>query len=194
MSTLPTTSLGMLDGMKSRSVDQWYRFFVQYSPRLRALCQRKMPDRDLVEDVVQDVMVTVVERIDTFEHSGRKGAFRSWLLSILNSRRVDICRKWRIEFTEQDFSQLVDPFQPEGSEIKSERLGLAMAILSKTHGPRTVEAFQRYKCEGQSAAYVADVLKMSKPSDVRVAAARCIRKLRELLGDFFCDEWFGTSD
>ena len=46
------------------------------------------PARDL-EDLSQDILLSVVKHLPTFQHSGRRGAFRSWLRTIVCSRTAD---------------------------------------------------------------------------------------------------------
>src|SRR4051812_40014715 len=44
------------------------------------------------EDLSQDVVLGVVKHLAGFEHSGNRGAFRSWLRTIVCSRTIDYWR------------------------------------------------------------------------------------------------------
>src|SRR5262249_39812369 len=52
------------------------------------LSRQGVPAGDL-EDLTQDVLLRVVQHLPTFAHSGRRGAFRAWLRTIVCSRTAD---------------------------------------------------------------------------------------------------------
>src|SRR6478735_7333618 len=63
-----------------------------YRPLILGWLNRQgVPARDL-EDLSQDILLSVVKHLPTFEHSGRRGAFRSWLRTIVCSRTADYWR------------------------------------------------------------------------------------------------------
>jgi DNA-directed RNA polymerase specialized sigma24 family protein len=47
-----------------------------------------MPARDL-DDLSQDVLLSVVKHLPSLEHTGHRGAFRSWLRTIVCSLTCD---------------------------------------------------------------------------------------------------------
>src|SRR6516165_8101149 len=55
------------------------------------LNRQGVPARDL-EDLSQEVLLSVVKHLPTFQHSGSRGAFRSWLRTIVCSRTADYWR------------------------------------------------------------------------------------------------------
>src|SRR5215831_10923851 len=63
-----------------------------YRPLILAWLNRQgVPARDL-EDLSQDILLSVVRHLPAFQHSGRRGAFRSWLRTIVSSRTADYWR------------------------------------------------------------------------------------------------------
>ncbi|MDA1232637.1 MAG: RNA polymerase sigma factor [Planctomycetota bacterium] len=63
--------------------ESWDRLASIYTPILRAwMTKYELQDSD-ADDLVQDVLLTVSRELPAFEHSGRTGAFRSWLRTIL---------------------------------------------------------------------------------------------------------------
>jgi RNA polymerase sigma-70 factor (ECF subfamily) len=63
-----------------------------YRPLIIGWLNRQgVPGRDL-EDLSQDILRSVVNHLPTFQHSGRRGAFRSWLPTIVCSRTRDCWR------------------------------------------------------------------------------------------------------
>ena len=63
-----------------------------YRPLIIGWLNRQgVPAADL-EDLSQDVLLSVVKHLPGFEHSGHRGAFRSWLRTIVCSRTTDYWR------------------------------------------------------------------------------------------------------
>jgi RNA polymerase sigma-70 factor, ECF subfamily len=63
-----------------------------YRPLIIGWLNRQgVPAVDL-EDLSQDVLLSVVKHLPNFEHSGNRGAFRSWLRTIVCSRSTDYWR------------------------------------------------------------------------------------------------------
>src|SRR5271168_3577528 len=63
-----------------------------YRPLIIGWLNRQgVPARDL-EDLSQEVLLSVVKHLPTFQHSGRRGALRSWLRTIVCSRTTDYWR------------------------------------------------------------------------------------------------------
>src|SRR5215472_13862484 len=70
----------------------WQDLTDLYRPLILAWLNRQgVPARDL-EDLSQDVLLSVVQHLPGFQHSGQRGAFRSWLRTIVCSRTADYWR------------------------------------------------------------------------------------------------------
>src|SRR5262249_43476654 len=63
-----------------------------YRPLIISCLNRQgVPARDL-EDLSQEILLSVVRPLPAFQHSGQRGAFRSWLRTIVCSRTIDYWR------------------------------------------------------------------------------------------------------
>src|SRR5579871_6732896 len=63
-----------------------------YRPLILAWLNRQgVPASDL-EDLSQVVLLSVVKQLPSFQHSGQRGAFRSWLRTIVCRRTADYWR------------------------------------------------------------------------------------------------------
>jgi RNA polymerase sigma-70 factor (ECF subfamily) len=72
--------------------EAWKELTDLYRPLILAWLGRQgVPARDL-EDLCQDVLLSVVKHLPAFEHSGQRGAFRSWLRTIVCNRTTDYWR------------------------------------------------------------------------------------------------------
>lgn len=86
-STLADTPVSLLDRLRDRpDVAAWKRWFALYEPLLRRwIGQHALQPTD-ADDVVGEVLVTVVRELPRFRHGERTGAFRRWLRTILVHR------------------------------------------------------------------------------------------------------------
>ena len=70
----------------------WKALTDLYRPLIVAwLTRQGVPPSDL-EDLSQEILLSLVKHLPTFQHSGQRGAFRSWLRTIVCSRTADYWR------------------------------------------------------------------------------------------------------
>jgi len=74
------TSKSLLAKARDRS-DQaaWRRLMELYSPLIEKWVRPHVAQRADAEDVVQEVLTTLVRELPRFDHNQRPGAFRAWL-------------------------------------------------------------------------------------------------------------------
>lgn len=93
---------------------------VDESPRTRAPIRRLLLDADAVDDVVQDVLIAVAERIDTFRGEAR---FTTWLHQVARFKAIDHLRRQR------DESSLdAQPVEPSDAERISSMIATRTTI------------------------------------------------------------------
>lgn len=82
-------------------------------PVIRTLARRQIADEVLVEDVIQDVLLTVHRVRHTYDPNA---PFLPWLMAIAHARTVDALRKrgrhWQREVESEDGSQLIASSEP----------------------------------------------------------------------------------
>jgi RNA polymerase sigma-70 factor (ECF subfamily) len=87
----PSTE-SLLDRLrKEGSRADWDRFVSLYTPLLEHWAQRLAP-RDGVDDLVQDVLLRVMQKLQTFAGEGDR-SFLAWLRTIMLNRWRDLCRR-----------------------------------------------------------------------------------------------------
>ncbi len=166
----------------------WLRLTEIYSPLLQARIGQYGLQAADADDLIQEVLLTVSRELPTFEHAGRRGAFRSWLRTILVHRLRDFwrSRKYRpaaaggSTWAEQ-IEQLADDSSNASREWNLEHDRHVMARLLESVRPRfepqTWAAFHRQMFDGQRADAVAAELGMPLNS-VYVARSRVLSTLR----------------
>ena len=147
-----------------------------------------MPPRDL-EDLSQDILLRVVKHLPTFQHSGHRGAFRSWLRTIICSRTADY---WRaLDATTQAsggsgataaLQQIADPDSELNRQWDDEHdryvLNCLMDMVEEEFEPVTLQAFRRLAIEGVSGAEAAQELGLSVAA-AYVAKSRVLARIRQ---------------
>jgi RNA polymerase sigma-70 factor (ECF subfamily) len=159
-----------------------------YRPLIIAWLNRQgVPAVDL-EDLSQDVLLSVVKHLPSFEHSGNRGAFRSWLRTIVCSRTTDY---WRAIDARTQASggsgataalqQIADPESDLNRQWDEEHdryvLGCLLDLVEQEFEPTTLRAFRRLALEGAGGAEVAEELGLSVAA-VYVAKSRVLQRIR----------------
>jgi RNA polymerase sigma-70 factor (ECF subfamily) len=184
------TSLTLLDRVRRQDADGWNRLCALYTPLIQWWCSRQgVPGSD-VNDLVQDVFVTVLGGVVEFEHGGRRGSFRAWLRQITAYKVLEHGRRRRGEPPAEGGSdaltrlaQVADVVPAE--EDNTERALVVRAAMEQVRGrlaAHTYEAALRTLVGGEPTDVVAAALGM-KPGAVLVAKTRFLHKLRAELGE-----------
>ncbi len=183
------TSLSLLDRARNDPHDgSWERLVDLYTPLVRGWLMRMGVQPADADDLVQEILLAVLRELPNFRHSGRTGAFRSWLRTILSYRARDFWRSARYRPSAtggtswaERLEQLVDERSDASREWDLEHDRHVMARLLEQVRPRfepkTWEAFRRQVFDGQRADAVAADLGMSLNS-VYVARSRVLSTLR----------------
>jgi RNA polymerase sigma-70 factor (ECF subfamily) len=156
---------------------------------IRWLNRQGVPTGDL-DDLSQDVLLTVVKHLPTFQHSGRRGAFRAWLRTIVCSRTVDYWHALDPGTKGQGGSaataalqQLADPDSELNREWDEEHdhyvLNCLLDLVQEEFEPTTLKAFRRLALDGVSGAEAAGEVGLTVAA-VYVAKSRVLQRIRQL--------------
>lgn len=187
-----TTSLALLGRLRLRSDHvSWSEFVDLYAP---VLCRWNLTSGMQLADaqeVVQEVLLFVHERIDVFRHQ-RKGAFRAWLRQVtLNKKREFLRRRAAEQGTSGDafdFDDLADPHAEAAwtafyAEGLFERACEMVQPLVEDH---TYRIFRRVYIDRQPPAAVASEFGVTR-NMVYVAQCRCLTKVRGIIDRYLDD-------
>lgn len=178
------TSLSWLTRLsKTPSEADWQHLNQVYASLLSGWCARAgVPSGDR-DDLVQEVLIVVVRRVNEFQHL-HAGAFRGWLRAILANHLRHYFRKHAqcpcklsLEDVCQDNSQLSRQLDQEHDEFIARR---AMQIVQKDFSPATWEAFRAQVLFGHSAADTAENLGITINAAAK-AKCRVLKRIRQEL-------------
>jgi RNA polymerase sigma-70 factor, ECF subfamily len=166
----------------------WKELTELYRPLIIGWLSRQgVPAGDL-EDLSQEVLLSVVKHLPGFQHSGHRGAFRSWLRTIVCSRTADY---WRVldaatpaggSGATAALQQIADPDSELNRQWDEEHdryvLHCLLDLVEEEFEPITLQAFRRLALEGISGADAAQELGLSVAA-VYVAKSRVLQRIRQ---------------
>jgi RNA polymerase sigma-70 factor (ECF subfamily) len=179
------TSLTWLGRLTTAPADgDWERLLTVYGPLLNGwLARAGVPAADR-DDLAQDVLIVVVQRVGEFEHRG-PGAFRAWLRGILANHLKKFFRTRAtppavdLDAVAAADSVLGRQWDREHDEYHAAR---AMRAVESDFAPATWAAFRRQVLDGRPPTDVAAELGLSLNA-VILAKSRVLKRLRaELRG------------
>jgi RNA polymerase sigma-70 factor, ECF subfamily len=163
----------------------WRRFIDLYTPLLYYwACRMGLPSQDAA-DLVQDVFVTLVQKMPAFQYDPGK-SFRSWLRTVAENRWRDALRKRAAVPPNAGDAPLADAAVPDDAaavweaEYRQHLLGWAVQLMRSDFEEKTWKACWALVVEGKSGADAAAELGMSIEA-VYAARSRVLRRLRQEL-------------
>jgi RNA polymerase sigma factor (sigma-70 family) len=138
----------------------WKRLLDLYTPLIQRWLRRSVAGPD-ADDVIQEVLLSVLQAMPSFVHSGRTGAFRNWLRTTTRHRLTDFMRSRRAycTLTPADLESLEDPnselslaWDREHDEYVAHRL---LKSMEPEFSRTTWLAFTQIVLKGRSPAEVA---------------------------------------
>lgn len=187
-----STSLTLVQRLRSREQDAWGRMLHLYTPLVHAWCHHQGVHGADADDITQEVFQAVVAGLNHFQKDRPGDTFRGWLRGIARHKLVDFFRRKGTQPEAEGGTaaglQLQQVPQPEVNlpEESHEQLGelyrRAIELVQSEFEANSWRAFCRTAVDGQSPADVADELGMSAAA-VRMAKSRVLHRLKQEIGD-----------
>jgi len=189
MGTMNETRQSLLLRAQNGETDAWHDLTDLYRPLILAWLNRQgVPAADL-EDLSQEVLLSVVKHLPGFHHSGQRGAFRCWLRTIVCRRTADY---WRtIDAGAQAtggsgataaLQQIEDPDSALNRQWDEEHdryvVNCLLDLIGDEFEPITLVAFRRLVLDGASGAEAAQELGLSIAA-VYKAKSRVLARIRQ---------------
>jgi RNA polymerase sigma-70 factor (ECF subfamily) len=189
-----STSRSLLERLHDSADKQaWQRFLAIYEPWLRGWLSRTDLQPADVDDVLQEVLAAMSDRMADFVHNGRPGAFRAWLRTILTNQLRHFLRGQRTRqgvFASPPLADWLDQMADPNSALSAQwdqehDQHLVRRTLARIQGEfneATWRVFQMAVLEERPTAEVAQTLSITANA-VYVAKSRVLTRLRlELRG------------
>ena len=158
--------------------DELYR---RYAARVYTLCRRYTGDREEAKDLMQETLLKALDKIHTFQYSG-KGSLYGWISRIAINLALNQIkrRRWRtVSLDSWEEDNLPEPTEEEMETLPQEKL---LEWISKLPEMRRA-VFNLYCIDGYSHKDIGKMLGISeKGSAGMLAKAR--KKLKENIRDY----------
>jgi RNA polymerase sigma-70 factor (ECF subfamily) len=183
------TRQSLLQRAQAGQEESWKDLVDLYRPLIFAWLNRQgVPAGDL-EDLSQEVLLSVVKQLPGFQHSGHRGAFRSWLRTIICRRTADYWRALEVHTLARGGSglaaalqQIADPDSELNRQWDQEHdryvFRCLLKLVEEEFEPLTLQAFRRLALDGVSGAEAAGELGLSVAA-VYVAKSRVLARIRQ---------------
>jgi RNA polymerase sigma-70 factor (ECF subfamily) len=180
------TSRSLLERLRDPAdAASWQRLVALYTPWLHGWLRRyHVPEAD-ADDFVQEVLTVVAGEVREFQPGERRGAFRSWLRTILFNRLRGYWRQQQtrpaagaaeiLTLLEDSASDLDRVWDREHDDFILRRL---LELIAPEFTPPTWRAFHRQVVDEIPATAVAAELGIT-PNAALIAKSRVLRRLRE---------------
>ncbi len=189
MSSRFHTSLTLLERLRFPSEQEaWRRFARLYTPLLFHWTRRMGLSSDDAADLVQDVFVTLVEKLPEFRYDAGQ-TFRGWLRTVLQNKWRDRLRRQAVRMpVAADGNRAVlaeiedsraDSLFTE-AEYRDWLVGRALELMKSEFQPQTWQACWEFVVAERPAAEVARELGLTENA-VYLAKARVLRRLKQEL-------------
>lgn len=163
----PQTRPSLLEAVqKTKGNLNWREFFDRYAPAVYRVARlRGVPQSD-ADDIVQQVMMSIVTHIADFRYDRDRGRFRDWVRRITENKIISLKRRARPStFLSDDAMQ--DQVDNETcvealweKEWRLQDLHYCVDQVAVEVSPRRMKAFRMYVLEGVPAAETARQLDM----------------------------------
>ena len=155
----------------------WQDFQTRYGDLIRAVCVRQGLQAADVDDVFQDVLVSLSRAMEQFRYDPERGRFRAYLRTVVTNA---ISRRWRQTQSAARLSRVEEPAAVAGSvwddEWRQHHFRSAMRTIEQEFSQSDLAAFRMYALEGRAPEAVAGELGISRDS-VYQAKSRVLRRL-----------------
>jgi RNA polymerase sigma-70 factor (ECF subfamily) len=183
------TRQSLLLRAQSGDEEAWKDLTNLYQPLILRWLNGQGVPAAVIEDLSQDILLSVVKHLPTFQHSGNPGAFRRWLRTIVCNRTIDY---WRSADPGRQATggsgataalhELEDPDSDLNRQWDEEHdryvLNCLLDLVEEEFEPSTLQAFRRLALEGASGPEAAQDLGLTVAA-VYMAKSRVLRRLRE---------------
>jgi RNA polymerase sigma-70 factor (ECF subfamily) len=163
-------------GEKMENAAFWERMYAANIGRMIGLCHRYVNDLALAEDLAHEAFLKAMERADTYRATGN---FEAWLMRITVNHAIQHLRQSldMVPFVEEETPDVATE-ETSIWEMDFTQEELLKAVQQLPIPQRTV--FNLYAIDGQSHAYIADLLNISIASS-KETLYRARKRLRQLL-------------
>ena len=133
---------------RARDRAAFARLFAAFAPRIKAYLLRQGADRATADELVQEVMMLVWRRAETFDPAQANAA--TWVFTIARNKRIDALRRERRpEIDAQDPALVPEPAESADHRIEVAQSGARLRKALADLPPEQAELLRQAYYEGK---------------------------------------------
>ena len=190
---MDTTRASLLQRVRNPKDQQsWREFFHIYEPLLYRYARARGLGRENAEELAQQCLALLTEKMPSFEYAKEKGGFKHWLRRVANNKVNDLFKKRVVPIAQSGDFRRPQEREPSPDELweqqwEKRHLQYCLKLIQGEVAAHTYQAFEYHVIGGWPVTKVAEALEISV-DQVYTAKSRVTRrlrtKMRELLGEF----------
>ena len=188
-----STRASLLQRVKNpRDGRSWREFYGIYQPLLYRYARLRGLNREMSEEVVQQCMANLSEKMRSFEYAREKGGFKYWLRRLVNNKINDLYKKKKLTTAQTaDFRQAqereMSPDELWESQWRNRHLKYCLQLIRDDVSPTTYQAFEYHVLAEWPVERVCETLNVTA-DQVYTAKSRITKRLREKMRELLGDE------
>lgn len=196
MAMMPTSTSLIRRVRDPRDAESWREFVELYEPLLWSYVRSKNLSDSDTRDVVQEVFLSLLRALPTFNLDHSRGRFRTWLWQVTMNGIAEHFRKQKRHDKAKDAFQEVAPVaappsdQPDPDWEKAHRQRVLEFVLPKVKAKtqeKTWWCFEQHVLKNRPGTELAKEAGISANA-VCVNAARVLAKVREMAAEYSEDD------
>lgn len=186
MSSGTTTSRTLLQRLKDPGDQEaWEAFHGLYAPLIEGYARGLGLGLDDAEEVRDDCLAALVEKLESFDYNPEKGGFQAWLRRLTQGRVIDRLRRVKMRSAEdQELHALTDPaLSPDEVWLRTwrrEHVRFALREVRTRVSEQSFQAFELLLLHGWEVPDVCVRMGMNS-NQVYKAKARVLDRIRGVL-------------
>jgi RNA polymerase sigma-70 factor (ECF subfamily) len=175
--TLKYTEPELIDLLKLRQQTAFSYLYDNYASALYGIIVSIVPDRELANDVLQEVFVKIWKQVSTYDAS--KGRLFTWMMNIARNASIDMLRSKNYQRSKQNRELTETVYEKGGSTSTNvEQIGLRKLVNSLKEDYRILLELAYF--EGLTQDEISKMLNMPLGT-VKTRLRTALIQLRELL-------------
>lgn len=183
-----TTHVSLLERLSDgRDPVAWHEFCTRYGDLIRNFARHQHMQAADIDDVLQDVLMSLTKAMPGFTYDPKRGKFRSYLKTVTLHAIYARSRQKKGEVALEDVKTQADAAAADATvdgvwdeQWRQYHLRQAMRTIEAEFNEADVSAFRQYGVAGRSAKDVADELGVSVDS-VYQAKSRILKRLSSII-------------
>lgn len=112
--------------LKQRNKDAISYLYDHYSPALYSVIVSIIPDRDLANDILQEVFIKIWRQIETYDAG--KGRLFTWMMQVTRNTSLDVIRSKSYKTSQKNLPLEESVYDIGSVEYNPDRLGLRKLV------------------------------------------------------------------